>query len=207
MRIQSPIAGNMTGSAGKIIFQHYHGRIYGRSFPVIFHYQPTPAQFAAQTKYYGIRGQWLPLYRQIKSLIPYAQLKLANAYNNLTNGIYEVLGTFSDTHTPNTPRKFGFDPYNRFVLRLGDYTLYYLEPYYYITFWNFNFYTNLSFVPRFAHALYMCPDLQLLQYNVVDFNADHLTFIFLNTQDWFPDHSFEMYVALSDDEYFSNFFY
>lgn len=207
MKVQTPISGATVNSAGNIVFQHYNGNTYGRSKPSIFHYQPTPAQYAAQTKYYGIRGQWLPLYRQIKPFIPDAQLKLANAYNNLTNGIYQVLGTFSDTHTPVTPRKFGFDPFDRFVLRLGDYTLYYDAPYYFITFWNFNFSTNLSFVPRFAHALYLCPDLQQLQYNFVYFNEEHLTFIFENSRNWFPDHSFEMYVALSDDEYFSNFFY
>lgn len=207
MRVQSPIAGAMSGSAGKIIFQHYNGNTYGRAFPVLFHYQPTPAQYAAQTVYYGIRGQWLPLFRRIKPFVPDNQLKQANAYNKLTRGIYDALGAFNVGHRTDVMRKFGFDPYDRFALRLGDYTLYYQEPFYYITFWDFSYTSLVEFSPKYAHALYMCPDLQELQYCVVDFNAEHLTFIFDNSHNWFPVHSFEMYVALSNSEFFSNFFY
>lgn len=207
MRVQSPISGAMSGSAGRIIFQHYHGNTYGRAFPVIFHYQPTPAQAATQNKYYGIRRYWLPTYRKIKPWIPNSQLKQANAYNNLTEAVYKALGVFSPTHETDMMRKFGLDVFDHLILRLGDYTLYYIEPYYYITFWDFDFTSDVDFIPEYAHALYFCPDLQQIQYCVVDFNADHLTFIFVNSRNWFPDHTFEMYVALSDEQYFSNFFY
>lgn len=207
MRVQSPIAGAMSGSAGKIIFQHYHGNTYGRAFPVIFHYQPTPAQFAAQAKYYGIRRQWLPLFRQMKPFIPIYQQKQGNAYNEITKAVYQSLGTFNAEHNPLVMRKFGFDKYNRLALHLGDYTLYYQEPYYYITFWDFEFSCEVNFTPQFAHALYLCPALQQVQYCVIDFNAEHLTFIFDNSENWFPLNTFEMYVALSDEQYFSNFYY
>lgn len=207
MKVQSPIAGAMSGSAGKMIFQHYHGNTYGRAFPFIFHYQPTAPQFAAQTKYYGIRRKWLPIYRQIRNFIPDNQQKQTNAYNVLTKAIYLNLGTFEAEQQPVTVRKFGFDVYDRLQLSLGNYTLYYDGSYYYITFWDFIFAKIVNFSPMYAHALYMCPDLQELQYNMVDFNAEHLTFIFDNSHNWFPDHSFEMYVALSDDQFFSNFYY
>lgn len=207
MRVQSPIAGAMTGSAGNITFQHYNGRTYGRSKPVIFHYGPTPAQAANQTKYYGIRTQWNPLYREIKPYIPENQLKQTNAFNQLSDGVFKALGTFQTDEQPEPLRKFGFDVFDRLVLRLGNYDLYYQEPFYYITFYDFDYQSAVDFIPTFAHALYLCPDLQQVQYNLVDFNADHLTFIFVNSRNWFPDHTFEMYVALSDDEYFSNFFY
>lgn len=207
MRVQSPIAGAMTGSAGKIIFQHYNGRTYGRAFPVIFHYQPTPAQLIAQNKYYGIRQYWLNTYREIKPYVPKDELKQANAYNNLTKGIYLGLGTFNDEHRPHQLRKFGFDAYDRLILRLGNYTLYYKAPNYYITFWDFDFDTNVRFNPIYAHALYLCPDLQQIQYCVVPYDDEHLTFVFMNVGNWFPNHSFEMYVALSDEWFFSNFFY
>lgn len=197
----------MTGSAGNLTFQHYNGRTYGRSKPVIFHYGPTPAQAANQTKYYGIRAQWNPLYHEIKPYIPESQLKQTNAFNQLSDGVFKALGTFVTDEQPETIRKFGFDTFDRLILRLGNYDLYYQEPNYYITFYDFDYHSTVDFVPTFAHALYLCSDLQEIQYNLVDFNADHLTFIFVNSRNWFPDHSFDMYVALSDEQYFSNFFY
>lgn len=197
----------MTGSAGNITFQHYNGRIYGRSKPVIFHYGPTPAQAANQTKYYGIRTQWNPLYRELKPYIPENQLKQTNAFNQLSDGVFKALGTFNQEEPLQPPRKFGFDVDDRLSLRLGNYDLYYQEPFYYITFYDFDYQSAVDFIPSFAHALYLCSDLQQVQYNLVDFNADHLTFIFVNSRNWFPDHSFDMYVALSDKQYFSNFFY
>lgn len=207
MRVQSPISGAMTGSAGNITFQHYNGRTYGRSKPVIFHYGPTPAQAANQAKYYGIRRQWNPLYREIKSYIPESQLKQTNAFNQLSDGVFKALGTFQTDEQPEPLRKFGFDVFDRLVLRLGNYDLYFLEPYYYITFYDFDYLSDVVFIPTFAHALYLCPDLQEIQYNLVHFNANHLTFVFENTQNWFPSHYFDMYVALSDEHCFSNFFY
>ena len=207
MRVQSPISGAMAGSAGEIVFQHYHGKTYGRSKPVLFHYGPTPAQAAAQTKFYGIRGQWNPLYREIKPYIPDSQLKQSNPFNTLSEGVFRALGTFSDDEPTDFPRKFGFDTLNRLALRLGEWTLYFDDPYYYITFYDFDFTTDVDFTPTYAHALYLCPDLQQIQYNRVDLNSEHLTFVFLNSGNWFPDHFFNMYVALSDEQYFSNFFF
>lgn len=207
MRVQSPIAGSMTGAAGGLIFQHYHGRTYGRAFPSLFHYQPTPAQYAAQTRYYGVRHQWNPIYRKIKPYIPENQLKNANAFNNLSDGVFRALGTFANVEQPGLMRKFGFDVFDRLSLRLGNWTLYFQNPFYFITFWDFDFASKVDFTPIYAHALYLCRDLQEVQYCIVDYNAEHLTFFFDNSRNWFPDHAFEMYVALSDEQFFSNFFY
>lgn len=207
MRVQSPIAGAMTGSAGNLTFQHYNGRTYGRSKPVIFHYGPTPAQAAAQNKYYGVRGQWRPLYGNMKPYVPESMLKQANAYNDLTKAIYDALGTFKPGQNAQPVRKFGFDPYDRLTLRLGNYDLYFQDPYYYITFYDFDYLTDVDFNPLFGHALYLNSDLQQLQYCVIPYDSDHLTFIFDNSNDWFPTHEFDMYVAISDEQFFSNFFY
>lgn len=207
MRVQSPIAGAMRGAAGGLIFQHYHGRTFGRAFPVLFHYGPTPAQAAAQTKYYGTRRQWNPLYRDIKPYIPNNQLQQANAFNVLSSGVFRALGVFTSSGESVPTHKFGFDVFDRLILRLGEWTLYYDSPYYYITFWDFDYQTNVDFHPLYAHALYLCRDLQQIQYVVVPYDAEHLTFVFDNSLNWFPDHDFDMYVALSDEQYFSNFFF
>lgn len=207
MRVQSPIAGNMTGSVDGLVFQHYHGRTFGRSKPALFHYGPTPAQAAAQSKYYGIRRQWNPIFRLLKSYIPTLQGKQSNAFNVLSDGVFKALGTFNKAEQPHPLRKFGADALDRLTLRLGNYTLYSANSLYYITFYDFDYSTQVNFIPEVAHALYLCPDLQQIQYTNVDFNPDHLTFIFDNNLSWFPDHSFDMYVALSNSEYLSNFFF
>ena len=175
--------------------------------PAIFHYQPTPAQAETQTKFYGVRGLFNPVYRNIKPYVPTYQLKQANAYNNIVENVFKALGTYDPQEAITPPRKFGFDTYNRLSLRLGNYTLYYSEPYYYITFYDFDFISEVDFAPLYAIALYFCPDLQDVNYSIVWYNADHLTFIFNNLNSWFPDHDFNMYVALCDEQYFSNFFF
>lgn len=207
MRVQSPIVGNIVGSSGELVFQHYNGRTYARSKPVIFHYQPTPAQYAAQNKYYRIRNQTNPIYTTIKRYIPQDLYKEVNPANALTKGIFSALATFTGTNQLNLPTRFGFDIYDRFQLRLGNYQLYYKAPFYYITFWDFQFSSKVQFAPIYAHALYLCPDLQEAMYWIGFFNAEHLTFAFPDSLRWFPDHSFNMYVALSDENYFTNFFF
>lgn len=207
MVVQSPVVGNMAGSAGGIIFQYYHGHTYGRAFPTIFHYQGTPAQYAVQTKYYGIRAQWLPIYHVLRRYIHKIEQKQVNSYDRLIKYVYHNIGAFTNINSCNLNRKFGIDEYDRFSLHLGNHTLYYLAPYYFITFWNLNLLSHVDFTPKYAHALYLCPDLQELQYVVQSFNAEHPTFIFLDSMNWFPDHDFEMFVALSDEQYFTNFFY
>lgn len=207
MRVQSPISGNMSGSLGGLVLQHYHGRTFARSKPTFFHYKPTPAQYAAQSKYYGIRQSWNPIYQLLKPYISETQLKQANAYNNLSQGIFEALGVFDASRAEQPPLKFGFDAFDRLSLRLGNWTLYYTAPYYYVTFYDFDFASKVDFTPIHAHALMLCPDLQQLQYSLVDYDAEHLTFVMDNSNDWFPSHYFNMYVALSDEQYMSNFFF
>lgn len=207
MRVQSPISGNMRGSVGGLVFQFYHGKTFGRSKPAIFHYGPTPAQAAQQTKYYGIRTQWNPIYRILKPYFPESADAQANPFNTLSDGIFRVLRTNPVEQPVTILRKFGTDVNDRLLLRLGQYTLYYEDPYYYITFYDFDFTAKVDFTPVIAHALYICQDLQQIQYCAIQYNAEHLTFIFDNSEGWFPDHSFDMYVAISNAEFFSNFFY
>lgn len=207
MRVQSPIAGAMNGAAGGLIFQHYHGRTFGRAFPAFFHYQPTLPQYLAQKKYYKTRGAWNPLYREIKPYIPRNQFKNANCFNKLSDGVFRALGVFDQPAQEPQTQKFGFDVFDRLSLYLNNWTLYADSAYYYITFWDLHFVSRIDFVPLWAHALYFCRDLQQIQYVVVPFDSEHLTFYFSNAKEWFPDHDFDMYVAISGDNYFSNFFF
>ena len=143
----------------------------------------------------------------MKPYIPKNQFKNANCFNMLSNGVFRALGTFTLAGEPVATNKFGFDVFDRLNLYLGNWTLYYENNYYYITFWDFDFVSLVDFTPLWAHALYLCRDLQQVQYTVVPYSAEHPTFLFSNALDWFPDHDFDMYVALSDEQYFSNFFF
>lgn len=205
MRVQSPIAGAITGSAGRIIFQHYHSHTYGRAFPVIFHYQPTPAQYAAQTKFYGTRSYFNPIYRQLKPHFTRHQLAQFNPYNLLSEGFFKAMQTFPPHADGELVTRFGIDVYDRVTLHCGECTLYYDTPYWYLTLEDFSFESDIDFTPTLAHALLFCPARKQAQYLYTPFVDQHLCFPWLDCYNWFPDEYANLYVALSDDQHFTNF--
>lgn len=207
MRIQSPISGAMAGSAGNLIFQHYHGRTYGRSKPVLFHYGPTKPQFIAQQKYYGVRRIWSPIYQRLKPYIKAAEQKQANPYNSLSKGVYDVLGTFKKTYGQQYVKKFGFDKYNRLSIQIVNWELALKDNDFYVSLYEFGYSSTVDFVPDYAHALVFCHDLQHMQYDVVKYSPKLLRFAFSNAMQYLPGHSVDIYIALSNDEFFSNFMF
>jgi len=207
MRVQSPIAGGQSGSLGGLTFQHYHGRTYARSKPAIFHYGPTPAQRAAQNKYYSLRGPWLALYRSLRPYFPTDTRDGRNYYNLLQRQIYTATRIF-DAATDDEPlNKIEIDARDRIRVRCGNYDLYLLDNIYYITFEQLHFETDLDFYPTHAHAIFVCQETHEFFYEVVDYIHPHLSWPFNNSLGWFPSRWFDMYIALGNDEFLSNFYY
>ena len=207
MRVQSPIAGNMAGAAGGLIFQHYNGRTYARAFPVIFHYQPTPAQKAAQDAYYSTRSLWLPVYNEIKPFIPLREHKQCNVYSSLTKGVYNALGVFHEHHHDVVHEKIGFDVYDRIRIYQGNITATYQNPYYYLHIHGFDWVSKVIFEPKIVHVLYFCMELGQMQYDRLQYVSKDLVIPFRDVNNWLTRYSVHIYIALSDDDYFSDFFY
>ena len=207
MRVQSPISGSMTGSAGNIIFQHYNGHTYGRSKPVIFHYGPTPAQAAAQNKFYGVKAIWNPIYREIRPFIPLTEHKQTNVYNSLTHDVYHALGVFHDDIYAVEHEKIGFDLYDRIRIYQGNITATYSRPYYYLKINGFSYVANVVFDPKLVHVLYFCLELQQMIYQRLAYPQGDLIIPFNDQYGWLSRYSVHIYIALSDENFFSDFFY
>ena len=207
MRVQSPIAGGQRGSAGGLVFQHYHGRTYARSKPAIFHYGPTPGQAANQAKYYSIHRQFQTLYKNLRPYLYTRTKDDRNYYNELHRQIYAASCIFDTSRRDENFTKLGLDLYDRIRVFPGDYTLYYDNSTYYLTFYDFRFDSKVDFVPSMAHALLFCTYKNQFQYITTPFTDEHLTFPFSNSLNWFPDEWFDMYIALGNDEYLSNFWF
>lgn len=207
MRVQSPIAGGQRGSVGGMVFQHYHGRTYARSKPTIFHYQPTPAQKATQDKYYNIKSYWTPIYRRMQPYFPAENHNSQNWYNLLSRGVYEASQTYEPWKSHEEIHNFGVDVYKHIQIQQTTLSVIRSGSRYSIRLNGFSFQSDVEFVPQFAHALMFCTDLQQIEYEVVPYTTPTITWPFSNGGGWFPGHTLHLYMALSNDEHFSNFFY
>lgn len=207
MRVQSPFMGNMSGSSTGSIFQCYRGRTYKRTKPFIYHYPGTPAQRANQAKFYNIQTPLRQIYSLIKPYYSNDQSNGFSPFNNFSKGLYRAAQTFPPFDAPEQIRHFGLDIYNRIHIALGDHQDYFLDDTYYFTFENFSIHAVVDFNPTQAYAIYICTELQQIQFTLISFDAQRLAFPYKNTLNWFPDHSFDMWVALSDENFFSDFYY
>lgn len=206
MRVQSPISGAMNGSAGNLIFQHYHGRTYGRSKPAIFHYGPTPAQHISQTKFYNVQGQWKVIYEKLKLYVPKTQLKKANAYDKMLLGIFKALQTFQLKPAYKVLPKFGADLFYNIKIQPGSFRVVIKETKIHVIYSAITYTSKVDFNPQYAHALSLDPQSQTIQYDVKPYNGSALDFEFVEKTPEQPSQTRLYYVALSDPFYLSNFF-
>lgn len=207
MKVQSPIAGGLRGSAGNIIFQHYHSKNIGRAMPISYHVTMSPIRNAVQGKYASVKEQLTPLFIEMSQYIPDTMRKGANVYDAISSGVFKALNTYAQNPDQRPPARFGFDKRKRIRLYLGKYEVYYEPPYYYVTFWDYKIESKLDFVPTLVHGLYFSSNFQMLEYFVTDFNPDYLCIPINRFNGWFPLGNVELFIAVSNDEFFSDFFY
>lgn len=206
MRVQSPIAGGQSGSVGGLVFQTYHGRTYARSKPTIFHYGPTPAQAAAQAKFYPIFRQCQDAYKAMRSFIPASQRKQVNPFNDLLSNVFKALETYSDASRNDTISKFGFDAYERVKVEPGDYTEIIVGNSYIVTYNDIEVISSVNFKPLQSHALLLNKSLQRVIYRHSLYEGRTSNFVFPVISDRYGDTDSQIFIALSDNENFTNFF-
>lgn len=206
MRVLSPISGAIKGSAGNLIFQHYYGRTYGRSLPALFHYQPTPRQKEVQDKYYNVKNQWGRIYPLIKPYIPKAQFKKANPYDMLFVGIIKALNTFDQSTVGSRLTAFGSDVTNKQKIFPGSYTTEIIPDGEKVTFAEIGYATKVDFEPTYSHALLIDRNKKFLQYSRANYAKADISFEFDEMEVKSSDLPLLYYIALSDNQNFSNFF-
>lgn len=178
-----------------------------RSKPALFHYQPTAAQLAAQNKYYSLRSKWLPVYRQLKPYFPPTDRQGLNYFNILTSGVFKAAQTFPPYSEQDPITRFGFDIYDRIQGEQGSITVVTSGRTYTIRLNSYTMSANVDFSPTYIHGLMLSPALQDVQLHTVDFSTAPVVFPFDNTNKWFPGNTLYLYIAFSNDEFFSDFFF
>lgn len=207
MIVQSPLLGNQSGSSGEMVFQPYGGRTIMRSKPALFHYQPTPKKAAAQNKYYLLRSKWLPVYRQLKPYFPTTNRQGLNYFNILTSGVFKAAQTFHPYNQQDPIPRFGFDIYNRIQSKKGSISAVFSGGAYLIRLNSYTMSSNVNFTPTYIHGLMLSPALQDVQLHTINFQAAPVTFPFDNSNAWLPGNTIYLYIAFSNNEYFSDFFF
>lgn len=207
MLVQSPFLGLQAGSSADMVFQSYGGRTVMRSKPVLFHYQPTPNQLAAQNKYYAFRSRWLPVYRQLKEYFPKTDRLGLNYYNILTSGIFKAAQTFPPYDEQDPIQRFGFDIYDRFQGEQGSISVVTSGRTYTIRLNAYTLESQVHFVPAYIHGLMLSPALQDVQLHTISYAAAPVTFPFDNSNSWFPGNTLYLYIAFSNSEFFTDFFF
>lgn len=206
MRVQSPIVGNMAGRSAGLIFQHYHGRTYGRSMPAIFHYGPTASQELTQKLYYAVFRQWKVVYSDMKRFVPKNMLKQVNAYNMLTKNIYKALGTFDDLVPDPHLKSFGIDIYKHIQVSPGSYTVVEESGKLIVNFNEIAVKSNIDSEPQICHLLYINPSKQQIDYANTQYQKKDIAFVIDDPDERKAIGEFVLYVAVSNDYFFSNFF-
>lgn len=207
MRVQSPIVGQQSGTTAYMIFQSYGGRTYARSKPALYHYPGTPAQRAAQRKFYNIETQWLPIYRTLRNFFPQTNKLGLNYFNVLSTGIFAAAQTFPPIVHPEELHHFGIDIYDNITIDTGYYAVENIDGEYTIYLHDFSWQSQVDFRPINAHALLFCPDLQQIEYEWSKYTEPVIEWPFKLGNRWLPSHEVNLFVAFSDDNFFSNFFY
>lgn len=207
MRIQSPIAGNQSGSSAGMVFQTYRGRTFMRSKPALFHYADTPAQQATQKKFYDIQADWLPIYRTMRVFFPKVERQGLNYFNTLSKGIYQASKTYPPYSTLDPIEAFGFDIYDRCRITQGALSTIRNGRTYILRLASTTYVSTIDFVPEKVQCLMLCPDLQQLEFTTIDYSPGQLDIPFSNSRNWFPGHTLHLYIAFSNDAFFSNFYF
>lgn len=206
MKVQSPIAGHQAGRAGGIIFQTYHGRTYGRSMPILFHYPDTPAQQKTQGLFFNILWQFQSIYRSFSKVIPKSTRGNKNIYNTLSQGVYRAAQTYPKAQAKEPPIWFGQDTQRQVRISTAD-ALLAVEPEAIKT--EFSVSIKLwrrRFSPVTSHVLLINRTQQGLLAASTIWTDSRVALSFENSVDWHNSDEIRVYVALSNPEFMTNFY-
>lgn len=206
MRIQSPIVGKCSGSSGNLIFQSYHGKVYVRTHPVIYHYPDTPNQKTTQSKFFAIQRQWWPIYNALKYTFTKEQRRNKNSFNILSSGIYLGASTYPQPYRKNPPHNFGLDTYNHVFIAVESSAEYVTRSFVRFIFKNFAFKSDIRFSPLKFIAIAINVTTQSLMMISDDFNGSLAEVTFENTIGAESGQTLRLYLCLADDHFTSNFY-
>lgn len=205
MKVHLPIVGKATGSSAGLIYQSYWGNTYTRSFPFIFHYPDTAKQHKCQFDFFKVQRAWWPIYNQLKLSIPKQCRRNTNVYNVLSNGIYNVLMTYSSGIIQGYVKIWGLDKRNTVKIDIEVGATSTDEDFIRMKCDVNSIIWKRHFNPSIYHILLFNLSTQEFLYKSQFYVKPHITEEFINTLDWQSDHNVIAYLAFSNREFLTNF--
>ena len=206
MKVHLPIVGKATGSSAGLIYQSYWGNTYTRSFPFSFHYPDTTKQQICQFDFFQIQRAWWPIYDRLKHSIPKQCRRNTNVYNELSNGLYKVFMTYSVKKRENVVPIWGLD--NRKTVKVDiinssikvDKSLVKVATDFKVV------QAKRAFSPKDCNVLLCNVNRQEFYLQVFAYETESIDVQFFVGSEWEQTEIILAYLALSNDEFFTNFF-
>lgn len=205
MKAQIPILNHASGQSAGFIYQTYYGNTYMRSMPVLFHYPDTPAQQKAQGTFYNIQEQLLAIYGQYSLRFPGNQRHNTNMFDVISKGIYTAAKSYPNARAKSQIRCFGNDRQKQVKITPIKYGISIdsrqinVESVYAYSTWR------RVFSPVTCYLLLINQNQQLLLATSFNYMAQNFTVQLTNSQVWVPNDEVVAYLALGNQEFFSNF--
>lgn len=206
MKVHLPIVGKATGSSAGLIYQSYWGNTYTRSFPFSFHYPDTSDQKICQFDFFKIQRAWWPIYNHLKEFIPRQCRRNINVYNELSKGIYRVLMTYAVKKRQNIVDVWGLDKRNTVNTEIKKDRITFEGNSIHVFCTILEIYGTRQFIPNHYNML-LCNISQQEFYLVNDiYVKPTIAETFYLRSEWSQSDIIVAYIALSNKEYFTNFF-
>lgn len=206
MQIFSNYIGHASGSTGKLIFQTYHGKTHVRKKPEFYHYPDTEEQQKTQAIFYNLQHPFQQCYRILSPFIPAWQRHNTNAFNVIGSAVYAAAQSYPRRSNPRKPEFFGVDKYNNTQIittnkgiEIEQNTILFKATIKPKT-------TKKRFKPTTYHLFIFNVTTQQLIYTYDQFTNSTITAELSNVMKWTDKHFLKTYIALSQDNYITNFY-
>ena len=205
MKVQQPLLGHSSGTLAGMVYQTYNGATYMRAKTPIYHYPDTPAQQKVQGSYWTIMRQWQTIYRSAAKAFPKAMPCSWNVFDIWAAGIYQAAQTYPRLFRNEPPKAFGQDKRKSVVLQFPASGVEFEDDVLKVDFVVNVVCLRRLFVPQTLHCLVINKTQQLLQYAFADYVDNHFTLVFQGLSGWYPTDELRIYVALQNDNFYTNF--
>ena len=205
MKVHLPIVGKASGSSAGLIYQSYYGNTYTRSFPFLFHYPDTAKQQKCQASFFAIQRAWWPIFYKMRDYVSKSQRHNTNIFNKLSKGLFKSIMTYSEKSERNKTMSWGLDTRRSVTFVPDNLKLSIDREVCYVDTTISGLLCKRKFIPNYYHLLLYNVTQQMFYYIVEQYTDPKISSSFLLTAKWEDSDLILLYVALSSNDFFSNF--
>ena len=189
-----------------MVYQTYNGATYMHAKTNNYHYPDTEAQQKVQGRYWDIMHQWQLVYKGATKAFPEVMPCNFNMFDVWAGGVYQAAQTYPRQYRNKPPRFFGQDKRQSVKLQFPSYKIDLADNTLKLDYYVETICVRRQFTPTMVHTLVINRNLQILQYAFAYNTSNHITLTFQGLVDWSLQHQLRIYVALQNDNYFTNFY-